>query len=311
MTAYLIRRLLWIIPVIFVVSVVTFGLMHLAPGGPWDRDPSQKQLPARTVERLNRQFNLDKPVYQQYLLYMWGAVRGDLGPSYQRVGENVTSLIIERIPYSAKLGLMALLLAFVAGLTLGVTAALKHNTWIDYVALFFATAGTAIPSFVLGIYLIIFLAVGLNLFPVASTNWDDWHSWVLPVVSLSVGPMAYLARLTRSAMLEALTQDYVTTARAKGLSPRKVIIEHVLKNAMIPVWTVLGPIAAGLVTGSFVIETLFSVPGIGRFFVAAISQRDYSMIMGSTLFYAVLIALANLLVDVIYPLFDPRIRVSR
>ena len=310
MIQYIIRRVLWIIPVLLVVSAVTFALMHVAPGGPWDRDAEHKPLPQRTIDRLNAEFNLDKPIYQQYLLYIWGAVRGDLGPSYQRPTDNVTSIILERIPYSARLGLGAIVLAVLFGMPLGMIAALRHNTRIDYLALFFATIGTSVPSFVLGIYLIIFLAVGLNLFPVAATDWEDWHAWVLPTVTLAVHPAAYLARLTRSSMLEVLRQDYVLTARAKGLRSRKIVIEHVLKNAMIPVWTVLGPIAAGLVTGSFVIETLFSVPGVGRFFVAAITERDYSMIMGSTLFYALLIALGNLLIDVTYVLFDPRIKLT-
>jgi len=311
MSSFIIRRALWIIPVLFIVSLVTFSLVHVAPGGPWDRDPAQKQLPQRTVDRLNKQFNLDKPVYEQYLLYMWGAIRGDLGPSYQRPGDNVTDIIKERIPYSARLGAQAVVVALFFGLILGVLAALKHNSWIDYVALFFATIGAAVPSFVVGIVLIIIIAVGLDLFPVAATNWDNWNAWVLPTITLAVGPMAYLTRLTRSAVLEVMHQEYVTTARAKGLRERRVVVGHVLKNAMIPVWTVLGPITAGLVTGSFITESVFSIPGVGRFFIAAIQQRDYSMIMGSGLFYALVIAVANLLVDVTYPVFDPRIRLSR
>src|SRR5687767_12332514 len=311
MTPYIIRRVLWLIPVLLVVSVVTFSIMHMAPGGPWDRNADEKPLPAHIIERLNRQFNLDKPVHEQYLLYMWGAVRGDLGPSYTQPGKNVGELIIDRIPYSGRLGLQALFLALLIGIPLGVIAALRQNTWIDYVALFLSTIGSAVPSFVLGIYLIIFFAVALNLFPVAASDWGDWKAWVLPTVALSVGPAAYMARLTRSSILEILRQDYVRTARAKGLRENVVVVRHVLKNAMIPVWTVLGPITAGLVTGSFVIEQVFSVPGVGRFFVSAISQRDYSMIMGTTLFYALMIALGNLIIDVTYGLFDPRIKVSK
>ena len=311
MIRYIIRRLLWLIPVLFVVSIVTFLLMHMAPGGPWDREPGNKPLPQRTIDRLNAQFNLDKPIYEQYALYMWGALHGDLGPSYQHPNQNVTDLILERLPFSGRLGLQALLLALVVGLPLGTIAALRQNSWVDYLALFFATIGIAVPSFILGIYLIIFLAVGMNLFPVAASNWDDWRAWVLPTIALGVAPAAYIARLTRSSMLEALRQDYVRTARAKGLAQRVVIVNHVLKNAMIPVWTVLGPITAGLVTGSFVIEQVFSVPGVGRFFVLAIGTRDYSMIMGSTLFYALMIALGNLIIDGTYGLFDPRIKVGK
>jgi oligopeptide transport system permease protein len=311
MTPYIIRRVLWLIPVLLVVSIVTFSLMHMAPGGPWDRASDQKPLPARTIERLNKQFNLDKPVHEQYLLYMWGAVRGDLGPSYTQPGKNVGELILDRIPYSGRLGLQALFLAILIGIPLGVIAALRQNSWIDYLALFLSTIGSAVPSFVLGIYLIIFFAVAMNWFPVAASDWGDWRAWVLPTIALSVGPAAYMARLTRSSILEILRQDYVRTARAKGLRENIVVLRHVLKNAMIPVWTVLGPITAGLVTGSFVIEQVFSVPGVGRFFVTAISQRDYSMIMGTTLFYALMIALGNLIIDITYGLFDPRIKVSK
>jgi oligopeptide transport system permease protein len=285
--------------------------MHLAPGGPWDREPGNKPLPAATIRRLNKAFNLDKPLYEQYLLYMWGAVRGDLGPSYRRPTDNVTELIADRLPYSGRLGLQALALALFFGIPLGAIAALRQNSWIDYIALFFATIGIAVPSFVLGIYLIMIFAVWLGIFPVAASDWDSMTPWVLPSIALAVAPAAYLARLTRSSVVEAMRQDYVRTARSKGLRERVVVVDHVLKNAMLPVWTVLGPITAGLVTGSFVIEQVFSVPGIGRFFVQAIGQRDYSMIMGTTLFYALLVAVFNLLIDVTYGLFDPRIKVAK
>lgn len=311
MTAYIIRRVLWLIPVLLVVSMITFGLMHIAPGGPWDRDPSNKPLPQRTIDRLNKQFHLDKPLHEQYIAYMWGAVRGDLGPSYQRPSQNVTDLILDRLPFSARLGLQALILALIVGVPFGVIAALRQNSWLDYLALFLTTVGSAVPSFVLGIYLIIFLAVGLGWFPVVAADWGDPRAWVLPTIALSVAPAALLARLTRSSVLEILRQDYVRTARAKGLREQVVVARHVLKNSLIPVWTVLGPITAGLVTGSFVIEQVFSVPGVGRFFVVAISNRDYSMIMGTTLFYALTVALANLIIDVTYGLFDPRIKVGK
>jgi len=296
--------------VLFAVSIITFGMMHIAPGGPWDRESGNKPLPQRTIDRLNAQFHLDLPWYEQYALYMWGAVRGDLGPSYQKPGENVTSLLMERLPYSARLGVGAVLVAVLVGFPLGVIAAVKRNSWADYTALFFATIGTAVPSFVIGIYLIIIFAVALDLFPVAATNWDDPKAWVLPIVTLAVAPMAYIARLVRSSLIETLGLDYVRTARAKGLGERTVVLKHALRNAMIPVWTVLGPITAGLVTGSFVIETIYSVPGVGRFFVDSISRRDYSMIMGTTLFYALMIALANLFVDLTYGFWDPRMRVT-
>jgi oligopeptide transport system permease protein len=310
MAAYTIRRVFWLVPVLFVVSLLTFLLMHIAPGGPWDKDLG-RQLPSNIVKRLERQFHLDKPLHEQYVLYMWGAVRGDLGPSYQHPTQNVTELIAERLPYSARLGLGALLLALLVGIPLGIIAGLRQNSWVDYLALFFATIGIAVPSFVLGIYMIIFLSVRLDWFPVAATDWEDWKPWVLPTVALSLGPAALIARLTRSSILEVLKQDYIRTARSKGLHQRVVVSRHVLRNAMIPVWTVIGPITAGLITGSFVIENVFSVPGVGRFFVTAISARDYSMIMGTTLFYALLVAIANILIDVTYGLFDPRIKVPK
>jgi oligopeptide transport system permease protein len=311
MIRYIVRRVLWLIPVMFVVSLVTFGLMHLAPGGPWDREAGARQLPAATVRQLNLKFHLDEPVWKQYLLYMADAVQGNLGPTYQRPSVTVNQRLGDGLPFSARLGLQALIFALLLGLPLGIIAALRQNSWVDYLALFFATIGIAVPSFVLGIYMIIFLAVGANLFPVAASDWSDWRAWVLPTIALGVTPAAYMARLIRSSMLEALRQDYVRTARAKGLAEQVVVITHVLKNAMIPVWTVLGPIAAGLVTGSFIIENVFSVPGIGRFFVNAIGARDYSMIMGTTLFYALLIAVGNLLIDVSYGLFDPRIKLAK
>jgi len=310
MTYYIIRRVLWLIPVLLTISIITFALMHITPGGPWDRESGNRPLPQHVIDRLNKQFNLDKPLYEQYALYMWGAIRGDLGPSYQRPSSNVTTLIVDRFPYSARLGLQALLLALLLGIPFGVIAALRQNSWVDYVALFFATIGTAVPSFVLGIYLLIIFAVNLDLFPVAATNWGSLDAWVLPTIALAVTPAAYLTRLTRSSILEILRQDYIRTARAKGLRERMVVLGHVIKNAMLPVWTVLGPITAGLITGSFIIETVFSVPGIGRFFVQAISARDYSMVMGTTLVYAFLVALANLLIDISYGLFDPRIKVE-
>jgi oligopeptide transport system permease protein len=311
MIRYIVRRVLWLIPVMFVVSLVTFALMHAAPGGPWDREAGARQLPASTVRQLNQKFHLDEPVWKQYLLYMADAVRGNLGPTYQRPSVTVNERLADGLPFSARLGLQALIFALLVGLPLGIIAALRQNSWVDYLALFFATVGIAVPSFVLGIYMIIFFAVGLDLFPVAASDWNDWRAWVLPTVALGVTPAAYMARLIRSSMLEALRQDYVRTARAKGLSEQVVVVGHVLKNAMIPVWTVLGPIAAGLVTGSFIIENVFSVPGIGRFFVTAIGQRDYSMIMGTTLFYALLVAVGNLLIDISYGLFDPRIKVAK
>lgn len=314
MTAYIIRRVFWLIPVLLTVSVITFGLMNATPGGPFDRDSEQKQLNPVLYQRLVEAYGLDKPVWEQYLRWAGNAIRLDLGPSYQFRDRNVSDMIRDQFPFTARLGLQALALAILVGVPLGVIAALKQNTWIDYLALFVATIGIAIPSFVLALYLILIFSVNFGITPVAPTQ-EQYESqilpWILPTLALAVTPAAYLARLTRTAMLDAVRQDFVRTARAKGLAQRVVVTRHVIKNAMIPVWTVIGPITAGLITGSFIIERIFGVPGIGRFFVQSISSRDYSMIMGTTIFYAFIIAFFNLLVDVTYGLFDPRVKVSK
>jgi len=313
MTAYIIRRVLWLIPVLVTVSIITFALMHLTPGGPFDLSSDQKQLPPETYDRMMRTYGLDKPLWQQYLTWAGNAVKLDLGPSLKMKDQNVTDLIRDHFPFSARLGLQALAFAVILGIPIGVIAALRQNTWVDYVALFVATIGIAIPSFVLALYLILLFAVNLNLVQVAPTE-DQYNAslmpWLLPTIALGVQPLAFLARLTRTSMLDAIRQDFVRTARAKGLSSRIVITRHVIKNAMIPVLTVIGPITAGLITGSFIIENIFGIPGIGRFFVQSINSRDYAMIMGTTLFYAFLVAAFNLLVDVTYGLFDPRVKVA-
>jgi oligopeptide transport system permease protein len=303
MTTFIIRRALWIIPVLFVVSVITFSAMHLTPGGPWDRE---KQMPQAAVQALNRAYNLDKPLHEQYLLYMWKASHGDLGPSFKYIGRNVSDIIREGLPVTAHLGLMALGLALAFGLPLGIIAAIRQNTMSDYLAMFFSIIGISVPSFILGILLMVFFATTLHWLPTG--GWKDWHNWILPTIALGAYPAAQIARYTRASMLEVIRQDYVRTARAKGLAEQAVITTHMLKNALIPVVTVLGPITAWLVTGSFIIEHLFSVPGVGRLYVNGIFQRDYSMIMGTTLFYASVVAFMNLVVDVLYGFIDPRIR---
>lgn len=302
---YILRRLLWMIPVLFTIGLITFVLMHITPGGPWDRE---KPLPPEVVENLNRKFGLDRPLYEQFTTYMMNAARGDLGPSYQYKGRSVTDIIGERLPMSARLGLQAMVLAVLLSIPLGIISALKQNTWIDYLSLFFATVGVTIPGFVFAMFLIVIFGVWLRWLPVVSTNWSGIQPWILPTVTLALFPTAFVARLTRASMLEAIRQDYVRTARAKGLAEQVVILGHVLKNALLPVVTILGPAIAGLITGSFFIETIFSVPGIGRLFVEAVGQRDYSVIMGTTLLYAFIISIANLAVDLAYGFIDPRIK---
>jgi len=250
-----------------------------------------------------------------------GALCINLGPSYRERGRDVenilfdpppgkTSFLDSRFGHSLRLGLLALIFAIVIGIPLGVIAALRQNTVADYASMLVGTIGVSVPNFVLGIFLIILLASTLHLLPVAPTSWVEPNVWIVPVIVLGFATLAFTARLTRASMLEVMRQDYVRTARAKGLPERDVIIHHMLKNALIPVVTTLGPALAGLVTGSFIIETMFGFPGIGREYVTSISRRDYSMIMGTTLIYAVLIALANLSVDLMYGLLDPRIKVE-
>lgn len=305
MTAYIVRRVLWLIPVLLVVSAITFTLMHMAPGGPWARE---KRLPASAVAALNRAYNLDKPVWEQYGIYIWNASHGDLGPSMKYIGRNVTDILAQGFPITAHLGFMALGVALILGLPLGVAAAIRQNSMIDYASMFFAIIGVCTPSFILGILLMVLLASTLHLVPTA--GWATPQHWILPTLTLAAYPAAQIARYTRASMLEVIRQDYVRTARAKGLAEQVVITGHMIKNALIPVVTVLGPITAFLVTGSFIIEYLFAVPGIGRLYVQAIGQRDYSMIMGTTLVYALAVAVMNLIVDVLYVFIDPRIRLK-
>lgn len=305
MTAYIIRRVLWLIPVLVVVSAITFALMHMAPGGPWARE---KRLSESAVTALNRAYNLDKPVWEQYAIYVWNASHGDLGPSMKYIGRNVSDILAQGFPVTAHLGFMALGVAIALGLPLGVAAAIRQNSMIDYASMFFAIIGVCTPSFILGILLMVLLASTLHVVPTA--GWATPQHWILPTLTLAAFPAAQIARYTRASMLEVIRQDYVRTARAKGLAEQVVITGHMIKNALIPVVTVLGPITAFLVTGSFIIEYLFAVPGIGRLYVQAIGQRDYSMIMGTTLIYALAVAVMNLIVDVLYVFIDPRIRLK-
>lgn len=331
MISYIVRRLLWMIPTLFFVALITFMLMHAAPGGPWDRDLSARQVDPRTQELLNKEFGLDKPLFinteggnpldSQFFNYIGGALQGNLGPSYRQRGMNVEDILFKpqegkpiwssKFGYSMRLGLLALGLAVLFGIPLGAIGALKRNTVIDYFSLLISTIGISVPSFVLAIFLIVLLAGRLKLIKIVQQDWSSPGAWIVPGVILGFGTFAFITRLTRSQMLEVMQQDYVRTARAKGLSERAVVARHMLRNALIPVVTIIGPALAGLVTGSFIIEQMFSFPGSGREFVQSISRRDYSMIMGTTLLYAVLVAIANLTVDITYGFLDPRIKVGK
>ncbi len=332
MINYLIRRLFWLVPVLITVSAVTFIIMRSAPGSPWDTSEERRQVDSATAKSLAAFYGLNKPMWRQFTGYVigdWneqtgkyvcGMLCGNLGPSYRQRGRSVQDILFaapegktfwqSRFGYSLRLGVVALSFAIVVGIPIGILAALKQNTIWDYAALFLATSGISFPSFVLAIFLIIIFGSWLHWIDIIVDDWSLAKYWFMPSLVLGFGTMAFTARLTRSAMLEVLRQDYIRTARAKGLAERVVVLRHMLKNALIPVITILGPALAGLVTGSFIIETMFSFPGMGRAYVQAIGQRDYSMIMGTTVVYALLVAVANLSVDFVYVFIDPRIRLE-
>jgi len=303
MAKFIARRLMWTLVVLFAVATITFVLMHLVPGGPWDR---AKALAPQVIENLNEKYGLDKPLIVQFGTYIWNAVHGNLGVSYIFQDRGVTEIILGGLPVSAVLGLTAFILAIIMGITLGIAAALKQNSWVDYFSVGYATIFASVPGFVLGILLMYLLSIQLHWLPTG--GWGGVTHIIMPAIALAALPGAYMARITRASMLDVIRQDYVRTARAKGLPERLVLVRHIGRNAMIPVVTVAGPELAGLITGSFIIETLFSVPGIGRLFVAGVFQRDYGLIMGSILFYAFAVAIVNLAADVIYAAIDPRIR---
>lgn len=305
MSQYAVRRLLALIPILLVVYTLTFVVIHATPGGPWDIE-SDKILPESFAQTLRAKYHLDDPLWKQYLDYIWGALHGDFGPSYFNT-LSVSEIVREYWPVSIQLGLVAMALALVAGIPLGIIAALKQNTWIDFSITFVTMSLVSTPSYVLTTLLIVFFAVKLGW--LSSGGWDGLLSTkvLIPAFSLALGPAATLARYTRASMLEVLRMDYIRTARAKGVTERLVISRHALKNALIPVVTMAGLSLAGVITGSFFVETIYRVPGIGRYFVISASGRDYPVVLGLTLLFAALIALANLVVDILYGLLDPRI----
>jgi oligopeptide transport system permease protein len=303
MTRYIIYRLFWLLIVLLVVSFITFSLMHLVPGGPWDRE---KALAPQVVDALNKKYGLDKPFFAQFGDFLWNLLHGDLGVSYTLQDRSVTSIILEGLPKTATLGFTAFILAILIGVPFGMAAALKQNSWIDYLSVLFSTVFASIPGFVLGILLIIIFSVELHWLPTG--GWGNIQKLIMPAFALATLPAAFIARITRASTLEVLRQDYVRTARAMGLKERIIMVRHILRNALIPVITVAGPELAFLISGSFIIENLFSIPGIGRMFVNGVFARDYGLIMGSVLFYAFAVALINLVVDIFYAVIDPRIR---
>ncbi len=334
MIAFLIRRLLWAVPVLFFVALVTFVLMHQAPGGPFDTDNRNKRVDPATLRALNARFGLDKPHYfntqeagsqwnagernplrlssalfdSQFFSYLGNAFQGDLGPSYRQRGKSVQDILWQQWPYSLRLGVLALAVAVFVGVPLGVLAALKQNTTLDYVSLLVATVGVSVPPFIIGLLVIIVFGSTLRWISISTNDWNSWTPYIAPSLVLGLATMSFITRITRTAMLEIKRQDFIRTARAKGLAEGAVVVRHMLRGALIPVTTLLGPALVNLITGAVITEAIFGIPGVGSYFVDSIFQRDYSMIMGTTLVYATLIVFANILVDLSYGVLDPRIR---
>jgi ABC-type dipeptide/oligopeptide/nickel transport system permease component len=349
MGRYIIRRLLYMLVVILVVSIITFSLMHAVPGGPFTRE---KSLPEETIRLLNERYHLDDPLYIQYVSYLYAVIiphftttppspsyqddfmlnvkLGDLwirwmnfGPSYGARGRTVNDIFRDNLPISAQLGVMALFIALLIGMPLGIMAALKQNTLLDYFGMGVAIFGVSVPVIVLGPIFIWIFGIALKWLPPTGwaakppfflgflpthLNWDFFQYALMPSIALGLGSSAIIARLTRATLLQTIREDYIRTARSKGLHERLVITHHALKNSLIPVATILGPLFAALVTGTFVTELIFGIPGMGKYFVTSITNRDYPVIMGTILLYAVFLVVANLLVDIMYAFLDPRIR---
>jgi len=301
MTRYILKRVVLAILTIILICATTFFAMNAVPGGPFNRE---KALSPATIAALEARYNLDKPVGTQFMLYMKNILHGDFGVSLKN-GRDITTIIKESFPISCKLGLTAMAFAIILGTIMGCTAALNRNKLIDRLIVFFSTLFTAVPSFVLATMLLLVFCIQLNWFDVWSANNP---SYILPVLSLAAYPMAYTTRLSKTAMLDALSQDYIRTAKAKGVAKGKIIFKHALRNSLIPVITYAGPQIAYIITGSMVVETVFTIGGIGSQFVASITNRDYTLIMATTIFLASLMVIANLLVDILYKLVDPRIK---
>ncbi|MGH3103771.1 MAG: ABC transporter permease [Gaiellaceae bacterium] len=305
MTKFVVRRLFWTIPVILLVILMTFVMMRQIKGNPFRT--SERAIPAEIQANLERKYGLNDPWYVQYANYVKGVVTFDLGPSLVLRNRDVNDIVKTHFPKSLELGGLAFLFAVVFGIPLGALAALRANSFFDYAAMFFSNVGFAVPSFLVATLLIYFLALEWKV-GVPTSGWTTWESKILPSVALGLGPMAYFARLVRGTMLETLQQDYIRTAKAKGLRWRRVVGLHVLRNSLIPVVTAAGPILGYLITGSFVIEQIFAIPGIGRYYITAVQARDYSVVMGLTVLLSVLVIVANMVVDILYGFLDPRTR---
>lgn len=303
MTGYVVKRLLIMAATLLAIITLTFFLMHAVPGGPFT---SEKMLAPEVEAALNAKYHLDDPLWLQYLNYLRSILVFDFGPSFKYAGVSVNDLILEGLPVTAQTGLLAVICVIALGVPLGILAALFRNRWPDTLVMLLATIGVAVPSYVIATLALYVFALRLGWVP--TFGLDDWRGYILPVFALSGFWISFIARLSRSSLLETFDQDYMTTARAKGLTPAQILFKHGLRNSLIPVVTVLGPVVANLVTGSFVIEQIFALPGIGRHFVLSITNRDYTAIMGITIFYAAILMVMIFIVDMLYLLLDPRIK---
>jgi ABC-type dipeptide/oligopeptide/nickel transport system permease component len=310
MAAFVIRRLFWTVPVILLVILLTFLMMRQIEGNPFRK--TERAVPESIQRNLEAKFNLDEPWYVQYAFYVKGVFTFDLGPSLVLRNRDVNDIVRAHFPRSIELGLLALGFAIVFGVPLGIVSALKANTVFDYAAMFVSNVGFAVPSFLVATLFIYFFALEWReIFQLPTSGWTTWRHKVLPSIALGLAPMAYFARLVRGTMLETLQQDYIRTAKAKGLRWRRVVVVHTLRNSLIPAVTAAGPLLGFLITGSFIIEYIFAIPGIGKYYVDAVEARDYSVVMGLTVLLSIIVILANLVVDILYGFLDPRTREAR
>ena len=307
MSNYIFKRFLAGLLTTLMLATVTFFLMHAIPGSPFSPE-EDKKVPAKIIEAINEKYGLNDPVPIQYLNYMKNVLKGDLGISFIQQNVSVNEIIKRGFPVSAKVGFIAVIVSLIIGVTLGIISAVKRGSWMDYFSMVFATIGISVPSFILAVLMMYLFCQVFKILP--SYGISTWRHYILPVTGLALAPIAYIARLTRSSMLEVMRQDYIRTARSKGVSEFFVIMKHALINAIIPVVTYLGPLIAGLLTGSFIIERLFVIPGIGREYVTSIGDRDYAVILGITVFFGILVIVANILVDILYVVIDPRVKID-
>ncbi|MFD1329710.1 oligopeptide ABC transporter permease OppB [Mycoplana ramosa] len=305
MMSFVLRRLASAVPTLFIVVTISFFLMRFAPGGPFNLE---RPLPPTTMENLMRTYQLDQPLWRQYATYLTNAVKGDFGPSYVYKDNTVAELIGKGLPYSMELGFYALLLALIGGVLMGTTAALRQNSALDFSIMSLATVGTTVPNFVVGPVLTLIFAIVLSWLPAGGWGDGSLRFLVLPMIALALPQLAVFARLTRGSMIEALHADHIRTAKAYGLPSRVVVVTHAMRGALLPVVSYLAPCAAALLTGSAVVETIFTIPGVGRYFVLGAINRDYTLVMGTVILVAIFVIAFNLLVDILYGLLDPRVR---